>query len=138
MKNEINRVENITDICPTCHQKIQGVVKPDVTRQKEDLAVKENQLLQKQQQLKELESSLQQGVARLQETSNKNTLELDKTLAELKVTKDNYILLDGTIKKYETKNISLILWTDYEKTPNTMQNKQFLGTIKIYAWTKVK
>lgn len=88
LKNEINRVENITDICPTCHQKIQGVVKPDVTRQKEDLAVKENQLLQKQQQLKELESSLQQGVARLQETSNKNTLELDKTLAELKVTKD--------------------------------------------------
>ena len=62
----------------------------------------------------------------------------DKIYNELKVTKDNYILLDGTIKKYETKNISLILWTDYEKTPNTMQNKQFLGTIKIYAWTKVK
>ena len=62
----------------------------------------------------------------------------DKIYNKLKVTKDNYILLDGTIKKYETKNISLILWTDYEKTPNTMQNKQFLGTIKIYAWTKVK
>lgn len=62
----------------------------------------------------------------------------DKIYNKLKVTKDNYILLDGTIKKYETKNISLILWTDYEKTPNAMQNKQFLGTIKIYAWTKVK
>lgn len=62
----------------------------------------------------------------------------DKIYNELKVTKDNYILLDGTIKKYETKNISLILWTDYEKTPNAMQNKKFLGTIKIYAWTKVK
>ena len=62
----------------------------------------------------------------------------DKIYNELKVTKDNYILLDGTIKKYETKNISLILWPDYEKSPNAMQNKQFLGTIKIYAWTKVK
>ena len=62
----------------------------------------------------------------------------DKIYNELKVTKNNYILLDGTIKKYEIKNISLILWTDYEKTPNAMQNKQFLGTIKIYAWTKVK
>lgn len=62
----------------------------------------------------------------------------DKIYNELKVTKDNYILLDGTIKKYETKNISLILWPDYEKTPNAMQKKQFLGTIKIYAWTKVK
>ena len=61
----------------------------------------------------------------------------DKIYNELKVTKNNYILLDGTIKKYETKKISLILWTDYEKTPNAMQNKQFLGTIKIYAWTKV-
>ena len=62
----------------------------------------------------------------------------DKIYNELKVTKNNYILLDGTIKKYETKNISLILWPDYEKTPNAMQNKKFLGTIKIYAWTKVK
>ena len=62
----------------------------------------------------------------------------DKIYNKLEVTKDNYILLDGTIKKYETKNISLILWPDYEKTPNAMQNKQFLGTIKIYAWTKVK
>ena len=62
----------------------------------------------------------------------------DKIYNELKVTKNNYILLDGTIKKYETKNISLILWPDYEKTPNAMQKKQFLGTIKIYAWTKVK
>ena len=62
----------------------------------------------------------------------------DKIYNELKVTKNNYILLDGTIKKYETKNISLILWTHYEKTPNAMQNKKFLGTIKIYAWTKVK
>lgn len=62
----------------------------------------------------------------------------DKISNELKINKDSYILLDSTIKKYETINIKLLLWTDYEKTPNSMQNKQFLGTIKIYAWTKVK
>lgn len=89
LKNEITRIENITDICPTCHQKIQGVVKPDVTIQKEELIAKENELSQKQQELNKLELSLQQGVAKLQEECSKNTLSIDKKLAQLKAAKDN-------------------------------------------------
>lgn len=30
--------------------------------------------------------------------------------------------------------ISLMLWTDYETIPNSMMNKVFLGTIKVYSW----
>lgn len=52
----------------------------------------------------------------------------------LKPTNTNYILLDDTIEPYETINIRLMLWTDYDTIPNTMQNKYFYGTIHVYAW----
>ena len=34
IENEIKKLESIKDICPTCGQRIQGVVKPDTTEQK--------------------------------------------------------------------------------------------------------
>lgn len=46
----------------------------------------------------------------------------------------NYILLDDTIEPYDTIDVRLMLWTDYETTPNSMQDKYFYGTIKVYAW----
>ena len=48
----------------------------------------------------------------------------------------NYTLVESTIEPYETKDVKLMLWTDYETIPNSMQNKYFYGTIKIYAWSK--
>ena len=33
LQREINRLESIKDVCPTCGQKLQGVVKPDTTEQ---------------------------------------------------------------------------------------------------------
>lgn len=38
LKAEIKRLESITDICPTCGQKLQGVTKPDTSTHKEKLA----------------------------------------------------------------------------------------------------
>lgn len=38
LEAEIKRLESITDICPTCHQKLPNVVKPDTTEQKKKLA----------------------------------------------------------------------------------------------------
>ena len=34
--------------------------------------------------------------------------------------------------------IKLMLWTDYDTIPNSMQNKYFYGTIRIYAWQEIK
>ena len=53
----INDVENMVDICPTCHQRIEGVVKPDITKEKSDrdiLVNKLNTLNQNKNSLKEL------------------------------------------------------------------------------------
>lgn len=44
IKNEINRIENIKDVCPTCGQKIPNVNKPDTSSLKESLENEQNTL----------------------------------------------------------------------------------------------
>lgn len=48
----------------------------------------------------------------------------------------NYILVEGTIDKYASDEISLMLWADYDTIPNSQMDKYFIGTIKVYAWTE--
>lgn len=58
-KNELHRLKNITDVCPTCGQKLQGVEKPD-TKPVEDEIIRLEDSLQKvkeeQAELKKQES----------------------------------------------------------------------------------
>ena len=56
----------------------------------------------------------------------------------LSVTGINYILTEGTLLPTETDEIRLMLWTDYETIPNSMQNKYFYGTLRIYAWQEIE
>ena len=56
----------------------------------------------------------------------------------LKVTGTNYILLEKTLEPLATDEIRLMLWTDYETIPNSMQDKYFYGTVKIYAYQKIE
>lgn len=44
IKNEINRIESVKDVCPTCGQKIPNVHKPDATNLKEDLTKEQEAL----------------------------------------------------------------------------------------------
>ena len=65
---------------------------------------------------------------------NSNIWKDDNVFKELNIKGTNYILIDGSIEKFDTENISIMLWTDYDTIPNAMQNKYFYGTIKVYAW----
>lgn len=58
----------------------------------------------------------------------------DKLQDTLKLSGRNYILLEDIIEPYDVLDIRLMLWTDYDTIPNTMQGKSFYGTIKVYAW----
>ena len=60
----------------------------------------------------------------------------DNITKELNIKGTNYILVESTIEPYDTDNISVMLWTDYDTIPNAMQNKYFYGTIKVYAWVE--
>ena len=66
-----------------------------------------------------------------------NALWKDASLKKsLGVNGTNYILVDATLEPLESEDVSLMLWTDYDTIPNSMQDKYFYGTIKVYAWTK--
>lgn len=62
----------------------------------------------------------------------------DEISESLSVTGINYILVEKTLEPQETNEIKLMLWTDYETIPNSMQNKYFYGTIRIYAWQEIE
>ena len=64
--------------------------------------------------------------------------EKDEAYEALKLNTTNYILISGVLEPLESENISLMFWTDYDTIPNSMQNKYFYGTIKVYAWSEEK
>ena len=63
-----------------------------------------------------------------------NIWKYDKLSEKLNLNGINYILLEKSLEAYQMDEISLMLWTDYETIPNSMMNKAFLGTIKVYSW----
>ena len=61
----------------------------------------------------------------------------DNVSEQLKISGTNYILLEKTLEPFVTDEIRLMLWTDYDTIPNSMQDKYFYGTIKVYAYQKI-
>lgn len=56
-KKELQRLQSITDICPTCGQKLSGVTKPDITPVQENLKQLNETLKQLTEQQTELETA---------------------------------------------------------------------------------
>lgn len=69
---------------------------------------------------------------------DKNIWTQDKVSESLSVTGINYILLEKTLEPQATDEIKLMLWTDYDTVPNSMQDTYFYGTIRIYAWQEIE
>ncbi len=65
---------------------------------------------------------------------NDKILKDDSINKQLGIDKTNYVLLDTSLEAYQMDKINLSLWTDYDTIPNSMMDKVFLGTIKIYAY----
>ena len=62
----------------------------------------------------------------------------DAVSESLNVKGTNYILLEKTLEPLATDEIKLMLWTDYDTIPNSMQDKYFYGTLKIYAYQMIE
>lgn len=60
--------------------------------------------------------------------------ESDPINKQLGIDKTNFVLLDASLDEYQMDKINLSLWTDYETIPNSMMDKVFLGTIRVYAY----
>lgn len=60
---ELERLESITDICPTCHQKIVGIEKPDTTPLKESIEQNKKLEAQYNEELANIQSKLQEDLS---------------------------------------------------------------------------
>lgn len=68
---------------------------------------------------------------------NNNVWMQDKISDSLSVTGKNYIIYERTLLPQESDDIRLMLWIDYDSVPNSMQDKYFYGTLRIYGWQEI-
>ena len=100
VRNEINEMKSVKDVCPTCGQKIQGVVKPDIS-EKENLL---NDLTaQKEYIIKSLSSAQQDRSNKVNQLKNdkcKVIGELSEKAAELMQLVD---IIDNQVKQWSNE-----------------------------------
>lgn len=100
VRNEINEMKSVKDVCPTCGQKIQGVVKPD-TSEKENLL--HELTAQKDYIIKSLSSAQQDRSNKVNQVKNdkcKVIGELSKKAAELMQLVDS---IDKQVKQWSNE-----------------------------------
>lgn len=100
IRNEINEMKSVKDVCPTCGQKIQGVVKPD-TSEKENLL--HELTAQKDYIIKSLSSAQQDRSNKVNQVKNdkcKVIGELSKKAAELMQLVDS---IDKQVKQWSNE-----------------------------------
>ena len=118
LKTEISRLDAITDTCPTCGQKLQGVSKPDTTslktkyntllteieRIKEDKGNAEKLYLEYQDKIKteynDSISSKKQTVSGLNTNLNNLKIELSNKQKEIETVKNSIVIAEKNIQYY--------------------------------------
>lgn len=113
LENEIKQLKSITDICPTCHQHIPSVIKPDTTEKEKQLSQYKVQLdaIVKDMQLDDAEYN--KAICTINVTYSTDTEQAGKRAAELKIQINNaknslnelgrkQISINGSLNKYKT------------------------------------
>lgn len=106
---EISKLRSITDICPTCGQKLPGVIKPDTSTLETELSqvsVELTQIIEKQQQLENSYAESKKQITSQFEEKKTAAIERGQSLdKELRGTETSFVTLTGqqtelTNKKY--------------------------------------
>jgi len=129
LKSEIHRLESITDICPTCHQKLPDVVKPDTSEQRQTLVDVQHNIQITQQNISELKSQLDDKISEI-ETLNKQNIEhirAEKQTAQIKQRQTQSDITRVTADK----NKILLRKSTLENELNTLENKKVELTKQI-------
>lgn len=100
---EIAQLENIKDVCPTCHQKIQGVHKPDLTPYKQQLEDITNQLNNVSAQFNELNNEYKNKQLELKQKEEKAKQDILTNLTQVSNDLKEY----NTQKLYKTTDFNL-------------------------------
>ena len=113
LANEIRTLESVTDICPTCGQKLPNVHKIDTTdknKEYDNLVISFNKV---DKEFEELNSKLQERLDVIKSTFISSKSSLDKELESIK----DYILNNRNLIEKETNNVNL-----YSEEKTTINN----------------
>lgn len=97
LSSEIKRLKSITDICPTCGQKIPGILKPDTTEKEKQLATLNEELSSLQNEIREDNSSYQECINKIEEDFKNNTQQLKENITKEEEASNN---IAGLISSY--------------------------------------
>lgn len=93
LNQEIIRIENIKDVCPTCHRPFEGVNKPDVTPIKEKLSEVQKSYDEASNELKGIQSKQSEELSNFESTYTKK-------IDELYIKRNNYRTEINTLTTY--------------------------------------
>ena len=137
LKNEIKKLKSITDICPTCGQKMPNIEKPDTTQKEKELEVLYNKLEEIKQEISELNKQLKQETDKSSEEENKAYESIDKKIKEINSEiinlENSNRVCNNNIQEYTTNKNNIILLKEkfnFEKDSLEKQIKEYDKNIK--------
>lgn len=88
LKKEIEKLQNIKDICPTCGQKIPNVIKPDITKQLEEQQILKDNLKTTNENISVLNCWKLNEIEDIESKYKNKTENINTTLVELELNID--------------------------------------------------
>lgn len=121
---EVQRLKNIKDVCPTCGQKIPGVLKPDTTSQEAEIS--------------QLNVELSNILKQKQELDQNHTSSITKIMDEMKLVVDPWELEKTRLTSESTRLSNNIATLNIELQTSLAKKAQYETSIQNYAIQKEK
>lgn len=129
-KNEISKLQNVTDVCPTCGQKIPGVVKLDTTELENECITLNTEIDIVQSTLDDMKNYNDNVIRKFNSEWDEKRNETNNTLRMLRCDIDSYNNIIGS-KEIEHKEVSdKILRFELELTTINDTKQQYEETLK--------
>lgn len=124
LNNEIKRIKNIKDICPTCGQKIPNITKPDTTQQEKESIELNNQLQEYNNRLLALTSSYDEKENKIKESYNNQTSTLQQECNKLSaiISRLNHKLKTNRDEELRQKDLLNKINSEIQLYQMTLQN----------------
>ncbi len=104
LQHQIQHIKSIIDVCPTCHQKLAGVTKPDTKEQEARIVEIDKQINVIDQELNKLKETKAKYELEIKNTFDKDISDLDKKKADLNT---KISLYNGNLSKLNTQILNL-------------------------------
>ena len=108
LTKEVNNLKSIKDVCPTCGHKLEGVVKPDTTKQEAEIKTLNESLAYKNKSLNDLTEEYNKTITLINNKFSTSLEEIDKKIAEASESKNSALTKQKAIESDLNKfNIEL-------------------------------